>query len=75
MPNIEWWPRLGPDARAGLIAHNGELVSPDIADQILATGSPTTSDAWWVGEAAPEGLYLSDAAVDWIEAAANEEPA
>lgn len=32
-----------------------------------------TSDAWWVGQTAPEGFYLSDEATDWIETVANEE--
>jgi hypothetical protein len=31
------------------------------------------SDAWWVGDNGPEGCYLSDAGIDWIEEVANGE--
>lgn len=73
MQIIEWWPRLDSEARAWLIAHNGESVTPEVLVQIVAAGGSVTSDAWWVGETAPDGFFLSDEAVDWIEAEANGE--
>ncbi len=41
--------------------------------KIVAAGGSVTSNAWWVGEGAPDGFYLSDEAIDWIEAEANGE--
>jgi hypothetical protein len=73
MEIIEWWPKLDSDAKAWLIAHNGEAVSPEIVSKIEAAGGSVTSSEWWVGESAPDGFFLSDDAVDWIEAAANDE--
>jgi hypothetical protein len=31
------------------------------------------TNAWWVGENGPNGFYLSDAGIDWIETVANGE--
>ncbi len=73
MEIIEWWPKLDADARAWLVAHNGEAVAPDVLLEIVAAGGSVTSDAWWVGESGPDGFFLSDEAVDWIEATANGE--
>jgi len=70
-----WWPKLDPDARQWLVAHNGEAVSADILTKIVAAGGSLDSNAPWVGEDGPDGLYLSDEAVDWIETTANDEPA
>ena len=74
MEIIEWWQKLDPDAQAWLIAHNGEAVSPEVLKKITAAGGSVSSSAWWVGDSGPDGFFLSDEAVDWIEAAANEEP-
>ena len=73
MEIIEWWPKLDSDAKAWLIAHNGEAVSPDVLGKIVGAGGAVTSSAWWVGESGPDGFFLSDEAVDWIETAANDE--
>jgi hypothetical protein len=64
---------LDRDAKAWLIAHNGEAVSPEVLSKIVAAGSSLSSSAWWVGESGPDDFYLSDEAADWIETAANEE--
>ncbi|WP_127474900.1 hypothetical protein [Microbacterium sulfonylureivorans] len=69
MEIIEWWPKLDPDARAWLIAHNGEAVVPDVLNKIAAVAG----SAHEVGESGPDGLVLSDEDVDWIEARANDE--
>jgi len=61
------------ETRAWLIAHNGEAIDADVAKKIEAAGGLFSSHAWWVGEQGPEGVFLSDEAVDWIEATANEE--
>jgi hypothetical protein len=73
MEIIEWWPKLDSEAKAWLIAHNGEAVSPQVLSQIRAADGSVTPSAWWVGESGPDGFHLSDEAVDWIEAAANDE--
>ena len=68
-----WWPALTPETRDWLIAHNGEALSDPVVEEITRAGGLVTSDAWWVGDRGPDGVYLSDAAVDWIEATANGE--
>lgn len=73
METLDWWSKLDPDAQAWLIAHNGEAVAPDVLSKIVSAGGSVTSNAWWVGAGGPDGFYLSDDAVDWIEAAANDE--
>ncbi|MFE4725578.1 hypothetical protein [Microbacterium sp. NPDC056736] len=73
MGTIEWWAKVDSDAKAWLIAHNGEAVSSEVLSKIAAAGGADTSSAWWVGESGPDGIFLSDEAVDWIEAAANDE--
>jgi hypothetical protein len=73
MEIFEWWPKLDFDAKAWLIAHNGEAMPPEVMDKIAAAGGSATSSAWWVGESGPDGFFLSDEAVDWIETIANDE--
>jgi hypothetical protein len=69
MEIIEWWPKLDPDAQTWLIAHNGEALSPEVLDKIVAVGGSAQRD----GESEIECFYLSDEAVDWIETTANDE--
>lgn len=71
MQILEWWPKLDSDAKAWLIAHNGESVAPEVLSKI--TAGTVTTNTWWVGEDGPDGFYLSDEAVDWIETVANDE--
>jgi hypothetical protein len=73
MENIEWWPKLDYHAKEWLIAHNGEAVSPEVLSKIVAAGGSANPSAWWVGESGPDGFFLSDEAVDWIEMTANDE--
>jgi hypothetical protein len=74
MDIAEWWPRLDAPSRAWLIEHNGEAVTPEVLGAITAAGGVVVSDAWWVGQQdGPTGFFLSDAAVDWVEAKANDE--
>ncbi|MGO4585411.1 hypothetical protein AB4Z38_16235 [Arthrobacter sp. 2RAF6] len=68
-----WWPKLKLSTQKWLIENNGDAVSPDVVAEITRVGGVITSDAWWVGENGPSGLYFSDEAVDWIEAVANGE--
>ena len=75
MESIEWWETLDPDAKEWLIDHNGEAVTDDVLAAIRAAGGDVASGAWWIGEDGPDGFFLSDEAVDWIESAANEESA
>ena len=68
-----WWPNLQPASREWLIDNNGDAVPVEVVDDIVAAGGTVSKDAAWVGEVGPEGFYLSDAAVDWVEAMANGE--
>ena len=68
-----WWPRLSGGSRQWLIDHNGEAVPPEIVSEIAAVGGVIVPDAWWVGEDGTGGFSLSDRAIDWIEAVANDE--
>jgi hypothetical protein len=68
-----WWPLLRPDTRDWLIANNGYALSTQVLDEIVRVGGPVPSADWWVGENGPDGFYLSDAGIDWIEAMANGE--
>ena len=68
-----WWVRLRPETRTWLIANNGDAVPPLLAAEIAAVGGPATTDAWWVEVDGSLARCLPDDAVDWIEAAANDE--
>lgn len=60
-----WWLRLLPATQEWLIAHNGEVLPREIADEIRsAGGSPTVG---------VDGVQLGDSDIDWIETVANEE--
>jgi hypothetical protein len=73
MESIEWWEQLDPDTRDWLIAHNGEALPAHIVTAISEAGGDFASGAWWVGETDEGGVALSDEAIDWIEAVANDE--
>lgn len=68
-----WWPKLAPPAREWLTANNGDVVPAAIVEQIAEAGGPTTSDPWWTRDEEVSGLYMPDAATDWIEEVANGE--
>jgi hypothetical protein len=46
------------------IGHNDEALSPGVFDKIVAVGGSAQRD----GESEIDGFFLSDEAVDWIEA-------
>lgn len=68
-----WWPRLRQQSRDYLIDNNGDVVPPDLVEEIARAGGVITSEAWWVGPNGPDGLFLSDEAIDWIDEIANGE--
>jgi hypothetical protein len=68
-----WWPLLDLETRDWLIANNGDALSTQVLDDIARVSGPLPPDAWWLGENGPDGFYLSDEGIDWIEAAANGE--
>lgn len=70
-----WWSAVTPETRDWLLAHNGEPLPVDVVDDITRVSGPVDHDAWWVARRGPDGLELSDAAVDWVEAVANGEGA
>ena len=68
-----WWPRLPPETRQWLMANNGDAVPPQVVAVIAAAGGPAATDGWWASlDGSPERC-MPDDAVDWIEAAANDE--
>ncbi|WP_422390654.1 hypothetical protein [Arthrobacter sp. N1] len=69
----EWWAAVLPETRQWLGDHNGEALSPEVAADISRVGGLIAADPWWIGERGPDGVFLSDAATDWIEARANAE--
>ncbi len=69
----EWWTELEPSTRQWLIDNNGDEVPAEIIQEILdAGGVPSTG---WLGDRDRDraGFLLTDDAVDWIEAKANDE--
>jgi hypothetical protein len=69
---LEWWPLVDAETRDWLIEHNGEPLPPNVIADIMVVTGGTTDSEWWAGESA-DGPQLSDEAVDWIEAVANDE--
>lgn len=69
----QWWPHLNGATKQWLIANNGDVVPEPVVNEIVAAGGVVALDSTWVGENGPDGLLLSDEAVDWIEAVANNE--
>ncbi len=58
-----WWPKIRQASRDWLVANNGDALPGDVHEDIIRAGGTIT------------GSYLSDEAVDWVEAVANgEEP-
>ena len=70
----EWWPSVDAETRDWLIEHTGEPLPPDVIAGIMTATDGTTASDWWAGES-EDGPQLSDQAVDWIEATANDEEA
>ena len=67
-----WWPVISAETRQWLIDHNGEPVPDLVAGEITRAGGTISSESWWIDDIGTDGaLILSDAGVDWIEAAAN----
>jgi hypothetical protein len=71
----DWWPRLTPETRDWLIAHNGEPLDTSVRNALLEVTQGEFDASWWAGDSEDGGSELSDAAIDWIEATANAETA
>lgn len=67
------WNALEPHTREWLIAHNGEPLDPQVLDEILSAHNGRPDPSWWAGESTPGSSPLTDEAIDWIEAVANNE--
>ncbi|AUZ88163.1 hypothetical protein ACX80U_08130 [Arthrobacter sp. TmT3-37] len=67
----EWWNDVMPETRQWLISNNGTALTPEVVADISRAGGLIASDSWWMGERGPEGVFLSDAATDWIEERAD----
>lgn len=72
MKIFEWWPLVDAETRDWLIEHNGEPLPQHVVTEILAVTGGETDPEWWAAES-EGGPQLSDEAVDWIEAVANDE--
>jgi hypothetical protein len=72
MEILEWWPLVDVETRGWLIEHNGEPLPRHVIADIMAVTGGRTDSGWWAGESL-DGPRLSDEAVDWIEAVANDE--
>lgn len=70
MDIAQWWPDLEPSTRTWLIAHNGEPLPEEIVRDIRRAAGADPAEVS-IGE--DGSASLSDDAVDWIEAVANEE--
>ena len=68
-----WWPKLDTATQEWLVANNGDAVPAEVVSEIVAAGGAVSSDVGSFGKSDPEGFYLSDETVDWIEATANGE--
>ncbi|MHA7283935.1 hypothetical protein [Arthrobacter sp. TMS2-4] len=68
-----WWDSVTQQTRDWLIAHNGEALTPEVVAEISAAGGLVASESWWMGERGADGLFLSDAATDWIGERADGE--
>ena len=53
------WPKLRQPSRDYyLIGNNGDVVPPDLVDEIARAGGIIGTEAWWVGQNGAEGLFL-----------------
>lgn len=68
-----WWPELPQRSREYMIDNNGDVVPPDLLEEITRAGGVITSDTWWVGSNSPTGFFLSDEAIAWVDEVANGE--
>jgi len=58
----------------GNVPATSSPLPPDVIAGIMTATDGTTASDWWAGES-EDGPQLSDQAVDWIEATANDEEA
>lgn len=71
-----WWPKVSPSTRAWLITHNGERLPDDVVREVMSVNAGQADPSWWAGETSDDAQsQLTDEAIDWIEAAANDESA
>ena len=67
------WPRLTAATQTWLVDHNGEPLTDDILDEVLAVTAGHRDPRWWAGESREGETQLTDEAVDWIDETANAE--
>ncbi len=68
-----WWPLLTDTSRHWLVEHNGEPLDQSVKAEILDVNGGDAEPSWWAGESTEGLAELTDDAIDWIEAVANEE--
>ena len=68
----QWWPKLGHETQEWLVEHNGEPLDPAVNAEITALLDGDT-DRWLSRGSDSATWELTDEAVDWIDAWANDE--
>lgn len=66
------WGEQNEATRQWLIEHNGEVLPKGVLRRLTASAG-NASDLGWLDLHDPDEPILTDATVDWIEAAANGE--
>ncbi|QKT11627.1 hypothetical protein [Rhodococcus sp. W8901] len=68
-----WWTQLSGETRDWLVEHNGEPLTPSVRSEVVAVNDGDLDPSWWSGESVDGQSELTDEAIDWIEARANDE--
>jgi len=69
----EIWPKLAPDTREWLTAHNGEPVPERIRSEVASLDGPVVIGAAWESDATSiSAFYFSDDVIDWIEQSTSD---
>ena len=72
MDFLQIWAHLSTSGRSWLIEHNGEPLPDDLIAEILSVTGGEQDPQWWAGPSTEGETQLTDQAVDWIEAVAND---
>ena len=69
----QWWTDVMPETREWLAANRGVALTPEVVADVSRAGGLIAAESWWMGERGPDGVFLSDAATDWIQERAHAE--
>lgn len=68
-----WWRLLSDASRHWLVEHNGEPLDDSVKTEIFDVNDGDVDPSWWAGDSGDGLCELTDDAIDWIEAVANDE--